>query len=897
MPYILHVTVIITVCFLFYKLLLQKETFYQLNRWTLLTCLAVSFILPFLPAPRGWSWRGTYEQTLAGLLQTHSGGNPAQADENSNPGQSSVSGDPSPGMNSFVLPSPQLPLGTTEQTTPVTKHWKAAEAPETDASTGVHPESAAPTPVSAIATPATPIPATKTSQTSAPAMALPAPATTTSALATAALLLLHGLFYCYLFGLLLFGANFLLQIAVLCYQSYTRPVIRDGRFRIVETIGNRAPCSFGNNIFINPALYDEDTYQQILIHEKIHVSGRHTLDILLAELAVVLQWFNPFVWLYRREVENNLEFLTDQSVLLHRNVERSAYQLSLLRVSAPHLPFSITNNYNQSLLKRRIVMMNSKRSSRHTIWKYFFLLPILTVLVCTLNKPAAFGQAPAAASNPSGNNGATNTAKTTHRHSAVTGTATTAATTATTDVTATTATTAANPDTTARPAAHPANNPVAEAAMTVDIATPVVVATATPGTAAATTSTVSVHVQPAVSANADAAPVLSGLGRMHVSSHGDGNFDLKEGSWFVTTEGDRMNFELKSGEGDDDNNWQSSFTVDKSEINPFPGQGTIEFKLVRETGTMVFKGQFDGKQGFGHFQFTPDETWFNAAKQLGVEDLEAHNKGTFFILNIKKDYIGMLQRSGYTPLPAHQVVSMSAMHIDEDFLKYWKGSGFEGVDQVHNLITLKAMHIDRAYVDDLKAAGYDHLAIHQLVSFKAQHIDGRYVRSMGVGTSGSPITPEELISFKATQVDSAYLASLRKLGYDHLGRGEIMSLHSMHVTADYIKGFQDAGFKDIPAHTLVSLKSMGITAEYAKGFRDLGYTDLEPNRLVSLKAMGITPEYILEFKKIGYDNIPVGLLTSLKATGVNAEYVSKMKEKGLDSRDLNKYMQLKREFN
>src|ERR1700742_128239 len=56
-PYILHVTVITTVCFLFYKLLLQKETFYRLNRWTLMGCLGISFLLPLLPVPRDWSWR------------------------------------------------------------------------------------------------------------------------------------------------------------------------------------------------------------------------------------------------------------------------------------------------------------------------------------------------------------------------------------------------------------------------------------------------------------------------------------------------------------------------------------------------------------------------------------------------------------------------------------------------------------------------------------------------------------------------------------------------------------------------------------------------------------------------------------------------------------------------
>src|ERR1700710_1562911 len=66
--YILQVTVIITVCFLFYKILLQKETFYRLNRWTLMACLAVSFALPLLPAPRQWSWRNNYENTLAGLF-------------------------------------------------------------------------------------------------------------------------------------------------------------------------------------------------------------------------------------------------------------------------------------------------------------------------------------------------------------------------------------------------------------------------------------------------------------------------------------------------------------------------------------------------------------------------------------------------------------------------------------------------------------------------------------------------------------------------------------------------------------------------------------------------------------------------------------------------------------
>ena len=59
-PYIVQVTVVLTACFLFYKLFLQKETFYRLNRWTLLGCLLLSFVLPLLPAPRGWNLADSY---------------------------------------------------------------------------------------------------------------------------------------------------------------------------------------------------------------------------------------------------------------------------------------------------------------------------------------------------------------------------------------------------------------------------------------------------------------------------------------------------------------------------------------------------------------------------------------------------------------------------------------------------------------------------------------------------------------------------------------------------------------------------------------------------------------------------------------------------------------------
>ncbi len=669
-PYILHVTVITTICFLFYKLLLQKETFYRLNRWMLMGSLAVAFVLPLLPAPRLWSWRGSdVHQTIA------------------------------------------LPVAVREQ--PVVERTQPAAA-TTRLVTTERPVPDQPVSTRAGAT------VQRTNQPAAPekqGSIAKSSITISQVISVAA----HWLFYVYLFGALVFGINFLLRLAVLLYQSYANPVIWDGRFRIIEAGGNRAPCSFGNTIFINPANYDWETYNQILIHEKTHVSGRHTVDILLAEVAVVLQWFNPIAWLYRREVENNLEFLTDESVLLHQEVERFSYQLSLLRVSAPHLSFSITNNYNQSLLKRRIVMMNSKRSSRHTVWKYFFLLPIFTALVCVLNKPAAYGQQ-------------TKTSGKTDKKGST-------------------------------PAGRPADkaNPWALPAVPSDAAAPAGAAVAAPG----------VNVAPVVAVNAQPAAMVSPAPSVTVRTVVNIDADeLTDGSWFVTTTDGKLWFELKAEE--EDHSWSHTLSLEKSEINPFPGMGNVTFKLVRDAGTMTFTGQFDGQQGFGHFHFQADEGYFKALQQMGIEEIEGRRQLSFFLSNVRKDYAEMILHNGYPHISARMLVSLAAMHIDREFIQYWREMGLAKTNDPDpkTLITLKARNIDKGYVEELKAAGYDHLTAREMVSLKSQ------------------------------------------------------------------QGFQAVGYKDIPARELISLKSQGITPEFVKGFRDVGYDDISPSRLSGLGICG-----------------------------------------------------------
>ena len=108
---------------------------------------------------------------------------------------------------------------------------------------------------------------------------------------------------------------------------------------------------------------------------------------MLVELLIILQWFNPFAWLQRNLVIQNLEFQVD-AALISQGEDKKTYQYHLLHTASPNYPLSITSNFNQSLLKNRIAMMNRKRSSLSVFFKYTLLLPICLLLLVAF-KPSS----------------------------------------------------------------------------------------------------------------------------------------------------------------------------------------------------------------------------------------------------------------------------------------------------------------------------------------------------------------------------------------------------------------------------------------------------------------------------------------------------------------------------
>ncbi len=193
----------------------------------------------------------------------------------------------------------------------------------------------------------------------------------------------------YFFGVVVLALKLISQMIGLLFRIQRhQDRIEDGPAIILNTPAPTEPCSFFNYIFIHPASYDSATYEQILEHEKIHIRKRHSLDLLLSEITIVLLWFNPMVWLYRKQVEKNLEYQTDAILLDCPTVASEEYQMKLLEIATQRRPLALVSNYNQSLIKKRILMMNRKKSNNNSYWKYAFMAPVLFATLVLLNQPA-----------------------------------------------------------------------------------------------------------------------------------------------------------------------------------------------------------------------------------------------------------------------------------------------------------------------------------------------------------------------------------------------------------------------------------------------------------------------------------------------------------------------------
>ena len=192
----------------------------------------------------------------------------------------------------------------------------------------------------------------------------------------------------------LYGIVALFLLTKVLYTSFSlykllqkRSIQKENNFLFVDIEENVAPFSFFNFIVFNSKLYTESELQSILSHEKIHSQQKHSIDVLIAKLLSIVFWFNPFVHWYKNAIAQNLEYIADQKAI-EGVADKKSYQLTLLKVVSHQNCLPITNHFYQprlpggrSLIKKRIVMLNTNQSEKRNAWKYIVVLPILIAFV------------------------------------------------------------------------------------------------------------------------------------------------------------------------------------------------------------------------------------------------------------------------------------------------------------------------------------------------------------------------------------------------------------------------------------------------------------------------------------------------------------------------------------
>lgn len=177
-------------------------------------------------------------------------------------------------------------------------------------------------------------------------------------------------------GVLVFSLRFILRLASLLRLWIKTQPASWQTYRYRKLSGNDQPFSFFGFIFLNPGQYQEAELSYIFQHESVHVRQGHTFDILLAETIKIGFWWNPVVYWLKHEIQTNLEFIADRTVL-QSGVCKKTYQLSLLKVLSQQ-PFQVLSTaYSFFKLKPRIKMMNLTQTNGLGKLRYLLVLPLL----------------------------------------------------------------------------------------------------------------------------------------------------------------------------------------------------------------------------------------------------------------------------------------------------------------------------------------------------------------------------------------------------------------------------------------------------------------------------------------------------------------------------------------
>ena len=182
-------------------------------------------------------------------------------------------------------------------------------------------------------------------------------------------------------GVLFFSIRFLLNLSRIVKRIHSNPKTKRQSFINVLLNDLVIPHTFFNYIFLNKSKFEkQEIPEEVLLHEQTHAKQKHSLDILFIEILQVVFWFNPLIYLIKKDIKLNHEFLADQAVVNH-GTNPITYQQLLLAFSSNAAEPQLANAINYSSIKKRFTVMKTRTTQKTTWVKSLVLLPLLAIMV------------------------------------------------------------------------------------------------------------------------------------------------------------------------------------------------------------------------------------------------------------------------------------------------------------------------------------------------------------------------------------------------------------------------------------------------------------------------------------------------------------------------------------
>ena len=784
--YLVKASLVIGMALLFYKLILQQESFFSTNRWYFICCLGLAFIIPLINLPQIFEHQGLFSRTS--LTQSFAGPN-----SNITP----------PSIEEIELKS-LPPRATIEDSGNKKDHELNSESSKTTSSeTFLH-----------------------TSERSILDLTF----------------LISGL---YVFGALIFLLNLLFQTGNILFMVFkSKDKIRDGAYIIINTNTPISPCSFFNFIFIYPDEYDFETYEQIIAHEKIHARKGHSWDLLVAELVVIVLWFNPFIWLYKNEMEKNLEFQTDSLVLEEENVDKSRYQLNLLQIATPNKPLSITTNYNQSLIKQRIMMMNAKKSTINSYWKYAFIAPVFMAAILLLNEP----------------------------------------------VNSKVVMNLSIPD--ARSKAN-VNSSQPKETWSLNI---------NEGQGDMSEGYWYSHTD-----GNDYCIDFKGSqnnNRWSMSDCFDKSlFEEQEAQVFVMT---RETGTLKlMGELDKEvSQGKYKFTKDSSFEEYLSGldiKNTDEnfmFHMflndVDKDYVDLLKRRYDDLDGETLLGFAIHDVnvdFIAALDQVGFKDLHPDQVMAAKIHDVNPSTIKEIKALGFEDLDFEKVLALKIHEIDAEYLKSLQDAGYKGLT-LDETMAAKIHGLTPSSIKEIKSLDFENLDFDQLVALKMHDISADFIRDFKAA-GFDDLSIDEVIEAKMHGLTPTATKEFKSLGFGDLSMNKMMELQIHGVDANFIKNLKDAGYKNLNIDQIIAAKIHNVDPANIKEMEALGFKNLSFEKIIEANIHGVDAAYLNDLQSVGFPDLDINTAINAKIHGVDSDFIKEAKSKGYNLKTLDEYINIK----